>query len=191
MIRYLRVMFSRVKRKVTVWVSGPIVTQPAYILFIPVKESMIPMTRKELWVFEKVESVNAHKSLRLKVLIGSQLWWLLGSFPANCLVAHFFFLLQRLFSFLEFHLLSNSLESRWKSILFGQLSTYLFVKQPLEKPKKKKKKEIPQLNDLVFQHLVLLIFVSLLPLLKHWLTDSVAFTWKPMWVRFSPVNFIY
>ena len=48
MIRYLRVMFSRVKRKVTVWVSGPIVTQPAYILFIPVKESMIPMTRKEL-----------------------------------------------------------------------------------------------------------------------------------------------
>ena len=91
MIRYLRVMFSRVKRKVTVWVSGPIVTQPAYILFIPVKESMIPMTRKELWVFEKVESVNAHKSLRLKVLIGSQLWWLLGSFPANCLVAHFFF----------------------------------------------------------------------------------------------------
>ena len=136
-------MFSRVKRKVTVWVSGPIVTQPAYILFIPVKESMIPMTRKELWVFEKVESVNAHKSLRLKVLIGSQLWWLLGSFPANCLVAHFFFLLQRLFSFLEFHLLSNSLESRWKSILFGQLSTYLFVKQPLEKPKKKKKKRNP------------------------------------------------
>ena len=144
MIRYLRVMFSRVKRKVTVWVSGPIVTQPAYILFIPVKESMIPMTRKELWVFEKVESVNAHKSLRLKVLIGSQLWWLLGSFPANCWVAHFFFfLLQRLFSFLEFHLLSNSLESRWKSILFGQLSTYLFVKQPLEKPKKKKKKRNP------------------------------------------------
>lgn len=52
---------------------------------------MIPMTRKELWVFEKVELVNAHKILRLEVLIGSQLWWVLGSFPANCWVADFFF----------------------------------------------------------------------------------------------------
>ena len=41
-------MFSRVKRKVTIWGSGPIITQPAYIVFIPVKESMMPMTRKEL-----------------------------------------------------------------------------------------------------------------------------------------------
>lgn len=149
------------------------------------------MTRKELWVFEKVELVNAHKILRLEALIGSQLWWVLGSFPANYWVADFFFFAEIVFILGISSAFLQSLESRWKSILFGQLSTYLFVKQPLEKTKKKKRKEIQQLNDLAFQHLVLLILSPSCPssntdwLIVLPLHESPCESDFPLWISFT------
>lgn len=150
------------------------------------------MTRKELWVFEKVELVNAHKILRLEALIGSQLWWVLGSFPANYWVADFFFFFCRdCFHSWNFICFPTVFGKQMKVHFIWTIERISVCQATTRKTKEKEKKRNPAAEWFGFSTSGTTDFVSLLPLLQHWLTDSLAFAWKPMWVRFSPVNFIY